>query len=80
MNSRRLNPTRMLLLINFTNTRRRNSQANRLSAATVKAAEAGNLHVALYVALSHCPHRSGDHERDGGGRPDGKLAPRPPSR
>ena len=36
--------------------------------------EAGDLGVALRVPLGHGAHRSGNHERDGGSRPDGELA------
>ena len=35
--------------------------------------EAGDLGVTLRVALRHGPHCSGNHERDGGGRPDREL-------
>ncbi len=35
--------------------------------------EAGDLRVTLHVSLSHGPHRSGNHERDGGSGPDGEL-------
>ena len=69
-----LKPTRMLSLINFTSTLRRNSHANRLSAGHREGRETGNLGVALPVPLCHCPHGSGHHQRDGGSRPDRKLA------
>ena len=38
--------------------------------------EAGDLRVTLRVALRHRPHRSGNHQRDGGGRPDRQLTRR----
>ena len=68
-----LKPTRMLSLISFTSALNRNSQAIRQSSCDGEGGEAGDLGVTLRVALRHCPHRSGDHQRDGGGRPDRQL-------
>ena len=69
-----LKPTRMLSLISFTSALRRNSQAKRQSTATVKRCEAGDLRVALRVTVRHRSHGTGDHERNGGSRPDRELA------
>ena len=38
-----------------------------------KSSKTGDLGVTLHVTLSHRPHRSRNHQRDRGSRPDGKL-------
>ena len=68
-----LNPTRMLSLISLTSALKLQQPGDQAKQCDGEGGEAGDLGIALRVALSHGPHRSGNHQRNGGSRPDCEL-------
>ena len=68
-----LKPTRMLSLISFTSTLSRKQPGDQAKRGDGEGGEAGDLRVALRVAVRHRSDRCGNHQRDGGGGSDRQL-------